>query len=553
MKITALPRYTRNAKRFEQIVRILAKYGLADWLESTDREFLRRLLVRREAATLNRPQRIRLAISELGPTFIKLGQILSTRADLVGPELAAELAHLQADTPPDPQETVRQTIESELGRPLDATFASFDDAPLASASIAQVHHASLPDGRAVVVKVQHHGIEETIANDLDILAALATLAEQHNADIALYQPSAILAELRRTLRAELDFGRESNNLLRFAANFERDPTVHIPRPFPELSARRVLTMERIDGFSVADTARLDAAGVDRREFARRGANLFLEMIFRDRFYHADPHPGNILVLPGNTIGLLDFGMVGTLDEHTRECFEGLVQGFLLGDSELLADCGLKLGQPPPDLDRDMLESDLAAFAATHLTGSLRQMDVTRVLGDFTELVRRHRIVQKPGISLLIKVLVMLEGTGRILDPDFNLAALLEPFHRRLARRRLSPSHVLGRLERTFQDWDRLVQALPRDLSDIIRRVRKGTLDVHLDHRRLDAVVNRVAHGMVTAAVLIGSSQILSAAVPPTVFGVSILGAAGLLAGLALAVSLLRAIRRSGGLAPRNPK
>lgn len=552
MKITSLPRYTRNAKRFEHIVRVLAKYGLADWLESTDREFLRRLLVRREELPLTRPQRVRLAFAELGTTFIKLGQMLSTRADLVGQELAAELSHLQTDAPPDPPATVRRVIESELGRPPEAAFASFDESPAASASIAQVHHATLHDGRPVVVKVQHHGIEATIANDLDILAALAALAER-SAEIALYQPSAILAEFRRVLRAELDFGREARNLQRCAANFARDPTVHIPRPFPDLSARRVLTMERIDGFSVADPARMDAAGVDRREFARRGCNVYLEMIFRDRFYHADPHPGNILVLPGNTIGLLDFGMVGTLDEHTRECFEGLVQGFLAGDSELLADCGVMLGQPPHDLDRDLLEADLAAFTATHLTGSLRQLDVTRVLGDFTELVRRHRIVQKPGISLLIKVLVMLEGTGRLLDPDFNLASLLEPFHRRLTRRRLAPANVLRRLQRTWIDWDRLLEALPRDLSDIIRRVRKGTLDVHLDHRHLDAVVNRVAHGMLTAAVLIGSSQILSAAVPPTLFGVSILGLAGILAGLGLALGLLRAIRRSGGLAPRPPR
>jgi ubiquinone biosynthesis protein len=553
MKVTSLPRYTRNAKRFEQIVRILAKYGLADWIESGDREFIRKLLVRREGEALTRAERIRLALTELGTTFIKLGQMLSTRADLVGPDLAAELTKLQADTPPDSPATVRAMIEGELGRPLEDLFAEFDDSPVGSASIAQVHQATLPDGSPVVVKVQHDGIEEKIRNDLDILTALAGFAEQHSADIALYQPSATLKVFRRNLMAELDFSREEQNMERFRANFSSDANVHMPRPIPERSAHRVLTMERVEGISVADSERMEAAGVDLREFARRGCNLYLDMIFRDRFYHADPHPGNILVLPGDVIGLLDFGMVGTLDDQTRDSFEGLIQGFLLEDGGLLTEFAIMLGDPPADLDRDRLEADLAEFVSTHLTGSLKRMEISRVLARFTDLVRRHRIVQKPGISMLVKVLIMLEGTGRKLDPDFNLAGLLEPYYRRLAQRRLSPANILRRLQRTYRDWDRLVQALPRDLGDIIRRVRKGTLDVHLDHRRLDAVVNRVAHGMVTAAILVGSALILASDVPPTIAGVSVLGVLGTLAGLALAATLLRAIRKSGGLAPRSRK
>ncbi len=556
MKITALPRYKRNAKRFEQIVRILAKYGLADWIESSDREFIRKLLVRDRGeglTSLTRPERIRMALSELGTTFIKLGQMLSTRADVIGPDLARELTRLQADTPPDPPATVREIIESELGRPVEALFARFDEVPLASASIAQVHHAVLPEGRPVVVKVQHQGIEATVVNDLDILAALAAIAEQHSAEIALYQPSAMLAEFRRNLLAELDFGREEQNLLRAAGNFADDPAVHIPQPYPDHSARRVLTMELLEGFSVADTARMEEGRVDRKEFARRGCNLYLDMIFRDRFYHADPHPGNILVLPDNVIGLLDFGMVGTLDDNTSECFEGLIHGFLLKDSELLADYALKLGHAPPELDRDLFTADIESFVAAHLAGSLKRMDMTRTLVGFTDLVRRHRIVQKPGISLLVKVLIMLEGTSRLLDPDFKLAELLEPYYRRMTRRKLSPGNLLRRLQRSYRDWDQLFHSLPRDLGDIIQRIRKGTLDVHLAHHRLDAVTNRLAHGMLTAAVLIGSTQMLSSAVPPTIRGLSVLGMLGTLGGLWLAVALLRAIRKSGGLTPRKPK
>jgi len=556
MKITSLPRYKRNAVRFEQIVRILAKYGLADWIESVDREFLRKLLVRDSTeglASMTRVEKVRMALTELGTTFIKLGQMLSTRADMVGPDLARELTRLQADTPPDASEIVRETVEKELGGPIDELFARFDDTPIASASIAQAHRAVLLDGRAVVVKVRHRGIEEKVANDLDILATLASMAAQYSSEIALYQPVDVVSEFRRHLMAELDFTREEQNLLRAGANFADDPTVHIPQPFPDHSARKVLTMEMLEGVSVGMAGHVDGEGVDCKEVARRGARMYLEMIFRDRFYHADPHPGNILVLPGGVVGLLDFGMVGTLDDNTRECFEGLIHGFLLKDGEMLADYALRLGHAPPDLDRDRFTADLESFVAAHLSGSLKGMDLSAVLDGFTELVRRHRILQKPGISLLIKVLVMLEGTSRQLDADFSLAELLEPYYRQMTRRRLSPRNVFRRMQRTYHDWDRFFHTLPRDLGDIIERVRKGTLDVHLAHHRLDPIVNRLALGMLAAAVIVGSSQMLSSAVPPTIRGLSVLGLLGVFAGLWLAADLLRAIRKSGGLVDREKK
>ena len=295
------------------------------------------------------------------------------------------------------------------------------------------------------------------------------------------------------------------------------------------------------------TDQLAEEGADLKEIARRGATAYLEMIFRDRIYHADPHPGNILALPGNVIGLLDFGMVGHLDNRTNEIFEELIHGFLLKDGELLADCLLMLGHAPPDIDRDKLQADIEVFIAANLTDSIKDMDTSRMFVGLTDIVRRHRIVQNPSVSLLIKVLVMLEGSSRLLDSDFNLSELLEPFYEKMIQRKLAPKNVFRRVQRTYRDWDRLFQSLPRDLADVLQRFRKGTLDVHLEHRHLDTVINRIAYGLVTAAVFLGSAMVLSRAIPPTFQGASIPGIAGIAFSLWLVRRLFRAIKKSGGL------
>ena len=550
MKLTSLPQFKRNAKRFEQITRVLAKYGLAGWMRESDPDFIQRFLTGPEGDKLTarpRPERIRMALTELGTTFIKLGQMLSTRADLVGEAVAGELSRLQSAAPVDPAEVVRETIENELGRPVEDLVEGFVETPIASASIAQAHLATLPDGTGVVMKVQHAGIEEVVLNDLDILMALAGLAEKYSRDLRLYQPIRMVTEFRRQLLRELDFGREEQNLLQFQKNFEDDGTVRIPAAFPELSAKRILTMERLDGISVADTERIREEGLDSGELAKRGVNVFLEMIFRDRFFHADPHPGNILVLPDNVIGLLDCGMVGYLDQATQESFEGLIEGFLLNEADLITDSALQLGTPPKELDRDELQAQIEVFMQDHLGGSLKDLDLVKLLGDLVEIIRHHRIILKPGVSLLVKVLIMLEGTGRLLNPDFKIAEMLEPFYRRMTRRKMSPQAVIRRMRRSYRDWDQFFKILPRDLVHLLRQARRGTLDVHLQHRRLDAVVNRLAYAMLTAALFLGSTQLWGQKIPPLLWETSIPGVAGTLLSLWLGFNLLRSIHQSGGM------
>ena len=375
MKFGPLTRLERNTHRVGEILAVLAKYGLADWFKGWHVSWIQDRIQTfdgQHIPDLKLEERVRLAFTELGTTFIKLGQVLSTRPDLVGPELAMELAHLQTSTPADPPDTVRAALEAEFGRAPDVLFAAFDYVPLASASIAQVHRARLHTGEEVVVKIQRAGIADKILPDLDILAGLAELAEKHSQQVRPYQPSGVVRQFRRTLLRELDFTVERRNLEEFAAHFAQDDTVHFPRPYPELCTRRVLTMERLDGIIGSDSAALAASGADLNEFARRGANMYLQMIFRDAFYHADPHPGNLMLLSGGVVGVLDCGMIGRLDEELAEAIEDMLMAVVNPTSTDLAEVLLRLGSAPPGTPRDQLRADVTDFVADYTGQSIQE-------------------------------------------------------------------------------------------------------------------------------------------------------------------------------------
>lgn len=553
LKNSGVPQLLRNRKRFDEIVRTLAKYGLADWVHEWNPEFVKGLFRTPDGQKISEMSpgvRLRLAFTELGTTFIKIGQLLSTRSDLLGPEIATELARLQSNTPADSAETVATLIEAELGKPPEQLFAQFEREAMASASIGQVHAASLVDGQSVVVKVQHQGIEETVLKDLEILDALSAIAERHAGELRKYRPRATMAEFRRTLLHELDFQHELRNLERFARNFQDRPTVHFPRAYRHLSSRRVLTMERLEGLSVAQRERLESEGVDTREVSRRGVDMALEMIFRDGFYHADLHPGNILILTGGVVGVLDCGMAGRIDEQTREDFESLLLAAAEQDSDQLADAVLRLGSTPRDLDRDALRAEIEDFAAEFVGQSLTDFDLSGTIQRGVEIVRRFGIVLKPSIASLFRALVMLEGTSRTLDRDFSLAESIRPYYLKIVQRRLAPARLWRRLQRSYRDWERLLDMLPREASDILSRLRQGTFDVHLEHRRLEVTTNRLIYGILTASLFLGSALLWSRGAPPVVGGVSIVGAAGVSLSVVLGLRLLRSIARSGGILPK---
>jgi ubiquinone biosynthesis protein len=534
--------------RWREILSVLSKYGLAGWISRVDLPFGKGILKNRNGEVLaqySREARIRMAFEELGPTFVKLGQILSTRPDQVGLALADELSRLQKDGPADPPGAVRALVETELGEPIDALFSEFHDAPLASASIGQVHAARLTTGEEVVVKVQHPGIQRRVHIDLEILMALAQLAERIP-EFAPYRPRATIAEFQRVLRRELDFGREERNLQQFAHDFRSSSSIRIPKSYPTLSTSRVLTMERLEGIPISRLVSRPDGEFDLKAIARNGAEAYLEMVFGHGFYHADPHPGNLLIMPDGAIGLLDFGMVGRLEDSLREDMEDMLMAIGEHDSGQLTSIVTRIGAAPPELDERALSVDLADYVAHFATQSLESLDLSSALYEMIEIVRRHHIVLPSSIGLLLKMLIVLEGTGRMLQPSFSLLEMIRPYQKRMLLRRISPARHFRKLRRILHEVEQLAELLPRRIRDILQQVQTGKFDVHLDHRGLEPSINRLVLGMLTSALFLGSSLLMSRDVLPW-YGLSVPGALGWLLSLALGLRLLRAINKSGRL------
>jgi ubiquinone biosynthesis protein len=546
MNLTTIPQFARNANRLREIVTVLSKYGLADWIGRLHLGFAKGWFRGGDGsrlAELTRETRIRLALSDLGPTFIKLGQLLSTRSDLIGPALAEELSRLQDNAPADAEEAVRATVEAELGEPIEQLFAEFEPQPLASASIAQVHRARLKDGTPVAVKVQHPAIQHKVRVDLDILVGLAGLAENYLPELAEYRPRTTAAEFQRVLLRELDFGREERNLRQFATHFHDDPTVRFPRSLAELSTSRVLTMEFLDGVKIADADGLRVLGLDREQLARRGAEIFLEMIFRDGYYHADPHPGNILVFADGTLGLLDCGMVGYLDEATREDIGEMLLAIANHDAQHVTSIIMRVASVPPGLDPAALSLDVVDFLSYHAAQPLDQVDLGAALTELTEIIRRHHLVLPMGIALLLKVLVMLEGTSRLLSPHFNLTELIQAYQHKLLWRHLSPRRRLRGMLRLYREWKHLGETLPRAIGTVLQQMQRGKVEVQLEHRHIEPALNRLVLGILINALILGSALLWSFQAPPLIWGVSLPGVSGCVLSVLLALRLLWTIRK----------
>lgn len=546
MKITSIPQVYRNVNRWGEILTVLSKYGLADWASRFDLSFAKGFLRSRDGQPRqSRESRIRLALEELGPAFIKLGQILSTRPDQIGLQLAQELQKLQTEVPADDASTVREAIQRELGQPVEQLFAEFDDVPLASASIGQVHRARLQNGDDVVVKVQHPDIEHRVNVDMDILMGLAQFAESIP-ELQPYRPHSAAAEFQRVLRRELDFTREARNMEQFASFFADNPHVHIPRLYAHLSTSRVLTMEWLDGIKLSERSRWQQSGVDPAKIARYGAEMYLGMIFELGLYHGDPHPGNLLLLPGDQIGLLDFGMVGRLDEGLREDIEEMLMAILSQDAEQLASLVMRVGATPSDLDELALSVDLTDFVTHYGNQPIDRFDLAGALTEMIEIIQRYHIALPTGFAMLLKVLVMLEGTLKLLEPDFSVMELIEPYQKKMMLRRMSPKRQIKKMRRIYSEVEQLAEILPRRLRDILQQVQSGKFDVHLDHRGLEPSVNRLVMGMLASAVFLGSSVMVTNNVWP-LGGVSVPGVIGFALSAVLGLRLLRAISKSGRL------
>jgi ubiquinone biosynthesis protein len=555
MDLVSVPKLMRNADRFRHVITVLAKHGLADWLSTLSLPWFDTLSKPESTDSLTTEQRIRIAMTELGTTFIKLGQVLSTRPDLVGKRLADELAMLRSETPADESTIAIALIESELNGNIATLFSSFEPNAFASASIGQVHRATTHDGNNVVVKVQHTGIEEVIENDLEIMSVLAGIAQQQSERLKQYRPVETMREFQKTLRQELDFGRELHNMQRFRKTFVDEAGIRFAKPYPEFSSRRLLTMEQFEGTSISDKAGLDRSGLNLEEIAKRGANLFIKMIFRDGFYHADPHPGNLMVLTSRTIteaggefadlGILDCGMVGRIDDLLRDDLElGLIAA-VKHDATKITDAVARIGNVPSDYDQTLLKDAIQGLIDDYSTQSLEEFDLSGCLNEVVTIIQQSKIYLPAKVAMLIKVLIMLEGTAQQLSPRFSVAELIEPYGRKAYRNRFSVRRLISRLQTNVQDWEHLLTIFPKDTADILRNLKRGKFDVHLQHRRLEPVVNRLVMGILTAAMFMGSASVLSNQVRPTIFGLSVPGLLGCCIALVMGFQIMLAIRRSG--------
>lgn len=477
--------------RSREIALILSRYGLGYLVDRVDPR----------ASSDTAPERLRLALEELGTTFVKLGQLLSTRSDLVPPAYQTELAKLQDAAPPVAGDVVEALVVEELGGPLEQVFASFDLEPLAAASIGQAHAATLRDGAEVVVKVRRPGVVEQVEQDLEIVQNLAARAARHWDAAAEYDVVGIADDFARTLRAELDYLTEGRNADRFAANFTGDADVRVPKLYWETTTSRVLTLERIRGIKITDLDALEAAGVDRRELAERATRVTAKMIFEDGFFHGDPHPGNLFVQDGGRIGLIDFGMVGTIDDRLREQLGRVLIAFTRHDPDLLTDALLELGVSRHALDRGLLRDDVAGLLGRYEDVGIGELSIAQVIGEVLAIVRQHRLHLPRDLVLLLKVLVMDQGVAAELDPGFRLQDALTPYARRLMARELSPDVLVRRLQQAGAEAAQLGVELPQQLRHLLRAAEAGELRMRLhadDLEPLAAPIERAGKRIVAA-------------------------------------------------------
>jgi ubiquinone biosynthesis protein len=563
MKITAIPQLYRNLRRWREILTVLRRYGLADWLSQFPQLPFRDWLKDAQGLPLashSREVRVRMALTELGPTFIKLGQILAARPDLVGPAMANELKQLHSTVPAVDSKTIRQTLRAELGRRLDTEIIDFDDTPIATASIGQVHRGRLADGTSVVIKVQRPHIEEMMLCDLDVLEGLAQLAERVEG-LAAFSPEKLVQQMTPMVRRELDFGRERQNLEVFAALLSDVEAVSIPRPIASLCTRRVLVMTHLVGEDLSRSKAIQRLNADqRRAAARLITTVYMQMLFRHGLFHADPHPGNLMLLAGGGIGILDFGMVGRIDTRLREQIEEMLMAIGSGDSGRLTQLIRRAGNAPANLDEAALSVDVSEFIATYGHQDLGQFDLTGALNDLGGVLHRHAIKLPTQSALLMKMLVSLEGTLSALSADFDALEIMAAFIRRASIRRLGPRRRIKQVRRMLLEAEYFMEVVPDQVLGLLEQARRGQLSVRMEHHRIGATVNRLVVGLIASALFVGSSMLLASNVPPVLFSepthfglhrLSVLGIGGAVASILMMLRLYIAINSSGHLSGRD--
>ncbi len=560
-KIGGIGRTYRHIQRYRHIITILFKYGFGDVIDKLKIEQYLEIgwqMVsrkrREKIESLSRAVRVRMALEDLGPTFIKMGQILSTRPDLLPREFIQELPKLQDEVPSFSLSEINEIIVKELHKPVGQIFSHFDEQPLAAASIGQVHKARTFDGQDVVVKVQRPGIQNTIQVDLEIMLHLADLMEKHLEGWDIQKPTKIVAEFAQTLEKELDYSLEAAYMERFARQFEKEPTVHVPKIFHESSTSRVLTMECITGVKISDIEQLDQEGLDRSKIARHGFDLILKQIFEHGFFHADPHPGNIFVLPDNILCFIDFGMMGRIDLENREDFADLIMNIAQRNEVKTTDTLLRLLISENEPDYHSLAGDVADFMDQHCYRPLKEVELGKLLNQLLEITSKHRLSIPPNLFLMIKALSTVEGIGRALDSDFDVIEQAGPFVRQIQINRFNPRLIAKGMADSGTDLFQLLGKIPGEIREILGMIKKGKVKIEFEHKGLepmysanDRISNRLSFAIVLASLVIGSALIVLSDIPPKWYGIPVIGLSGFLLAGMMGFWLLISIMRHGRL------
>ncbi len=515
-------RFLRNLGRLREIATVLLNYGFGDVVEQLRLmpylQWWRRVVLRRRADAhprLTRAQRIRLALEELGPTFVKFGQLASTRPDLVPPAVVNELEHLQERVPPFPGAEAVRILEEELGAPAARLFASFEVEPLAAGSLAQVHRARHLGGTPLAVKIRRPGVVSELERDLSLMTELAQLIEKHIPEAGIFDPVGLVSQFSRSIHREVNFYREGRTIDEFRRLFRNDATLFVPQVYWELTSEAVVTMDFVDGLRVNDRAALIAAGLNPAEVAANGARIFIKMAFEFGLFHGDPHPGNIRVLPDGVIGLIDYGMVGRLDDEKREELIDLLTAVIRGDVARAVDQVLLVGKPYRPIDRPLLRSDLRDFIDGYYGLPLEKIDVGQLLRDFVNILAVHGIRYPADLMLLIRAIVTLEGVGRELDPEFKLTEHLAPIIERLVTERYNPQRMAGKLFDEARLLGRLLHEFPVHLGRTLQKLSHDDLRIQLEHRHLEQLMtevdrssNRIVIGLVMSALIVASAMVI---------------------------------------------
>ncbi len=468
----------------------------------------------RRIERLSLPERARRTLEELGPTYIKLGQVFSTRPDLVPPEYIAQLSRLLDKATPVPPQEVRAQLEAELGAAVEDVFAEFTWEPIAAASIGQVHRAVLQDGQRVVVKVQRPGVDRIVEADLDILLRQIRFVEGRSSAFREYHLSELLLEFARALREELDYTIEGRNADRLRKNLADDPRAWVPRIHWAHTTHRVITMEDLGGTKVSEVERLRAEGRDLQAVANLIVELYLKQVFEDGFFHGDPHPANILVC-GERIGFVDFGMVGHLSQVSKANLRDLLWALVAQDVEEMIYTIRRMGAISGQSDVRGLSRDLERLLWRYYGLVLEEVPISEFLGEVLATALRHRVRLPAEMAVLARTVLVLEGVAQSLDPSFQLVDAAQPFVAAIARERFSPAHLAKQGLRTLRQVERLAQDMPPRLSSITAQIEEGRLTVGLDVRRLerilaklDVLANRLAFSIVVAALIVGSALVI---------------------------------------------